>query len=520
MMKHRSLLTSLFLALFLCLWTFKVEAKGPRVVNAFNPETRDRHRFLEADPLTDFEDDGDDDYEDDGDFEEDGSDSVEDDLDATEANKDCFYLDDLEAIEVDILIAGAGMAGISAGKTLADHSNLNFIIVEASGRVGGRMYPYKLGDYTVELGAQWVSGTDLSNPFAKLAKDVRLRGYNQDFDFFFYDNDGARNRSEQKFRDGTAALEMDKVSRRGERLAQECLQQEGVFTESQFCNKLVKKVDRPFNPDDDGEDFTVQRLYKSVRGWDPAENPLEGRARTMESYYFDFEYGEAPNVTSARLYSPIFTYEDFTQTDRFTRDRRGFSITAKELGSRYLNNTAKRREDGVLKKIKFDDSRIAVKTKVLKITWDPQGSNTNVKALVCRTKKVTRDDGVETFPCKSGKRNYYIISAREFIPTWSIGVWQKILELERQSKTLPESVDVAPRLEPPLSNSAELAAAIDSQGFGVYAKVWFQFTKKFWPNSEYFLSAASSDVWIGDLAPVWLVSCDGNGCTRYSCLFI
>jgi hypothetical protein len=517
MMKHRSLLTSLFLALFLCLWTFKLEAKGPRVANALNRETRDRHRFLEADLLEDFEDDGDDD--DVMDFEEDGFDFVEDDLDVAEVQMDAFDFEDgLDVIEVDILIAGAGMAGISAGKTLADHSNLDFIIVEASGRVGGRMYPYKIGDYTVELGANWVSGTSMSNPFAQLARDVRLRGYRQDFEFFFYDNDGARNEEEENYEDGTAALEMDKVFRRGDRLSQECLQQEGMFTESQFCDKLVRKKDRPFNPDDDGEDFTVKRLYKRARGWDPAENPLDGRARTMESYYFDWEYAEAPNVTSARLYTPLLTYEDFNENDRFVRDKRGFSITAKELGSRYLNNTARRRNNGVLKKIKFDDSRIALKTKVLKITWGPKGSS--VKALVCRTKKVTRDDGVETFPCKSGKRNYYIINAREFIPTWSIGVWQKILELERENKTLTESIDVAPRLEPPLSESTELAAAIDSQGFGVFVKVWFQFTKKFWPNSEYFLSAASSDVWIGDLAPIWLVSCDGNGCTSYSCLFI
>lgn len=66
--------------------------------------------------------------------------------------------------EVDVLIGGAGAAGISTGYHLRN-TDFSIMIVEASGHIGGRVNHGKLktvkGQRTVEKGAQWCSGCRL-----------------------------------------------------------------------------------------------------------------------------------------------------------------------------------------------------------------------------------------------------------------------------------------------------------------------------------------------------------------------
>ena len=82
-----------------------------------------------------------------------------------------------------VLILGGGMAGITAARTLHDKGVTNFIVVEARNELGGRMMSYRLGapgrKHTVELGANWVQGTQTGdgpeNPIWRLAKKHGLR---------------------------------------------------------------------------------------------------------------------------------------------------------------------------------------------------------------------------------------------------------------------------------------------------------------------------------------------------------
>ena len=70
----------------------------------------------------------------------------------------------------EVVIVGAGAAGLSAGRTLRD-KGVSFVIVEAAGRVGGRAYTESetLGQ-PVDHGCSWISGSS-KNPFTQYGKD-------------------------------------------------------------------------------------------------------------------------------------------------------------------------------------------------------------------------------------------------------------------------------------------------------------------------------------------------------------
>ncbi len=61
--------------------------------------------------------------------------------------------------QADVVIVGAGLAGLSAARTLAS-AGIRVVILEARDRVGGRVYTRPAGDGTLlDLGAQWIGPT-------------------------------------------------------------------------------------------------------------------------------------------------------------------------------------------------------------------------------------------------------------------------------------------------------------------------------------------------------------------------
>ena len=69
------------------------------------------------------------------------------------------------APDAEVLILGAGIAGIAAAKTLSEHKVTNFLILEAENRIGGRVKNTVLkSGVRVELGANWIQGIDPSQP--------------------------------------------------------------------------------------------------------------------------------------------------------------------------------------------------------------------------------------------------------------------------------------------------------------------------------------------------------------------
>ena len=71
---------------------------------------------------------------------------------------------------VDVLIIGAGIAGVAAAATLRA-AGKTVRIIEARNRIGGRMWSWRKWGAPVELGANWIE-TAKGNPLVKLAKEA------------------------------------------------------------------------------------------------------------------------------------------------------------------------------------------------------------------------------------------------------------------------------------------------------------------------------------------------------------
>src|SRR5918999_6015945 len=66
---------------------------------------------------------------------------------------------DLQTRDADLVVVGAGLAGLSAASTAAA-AGANVVVVEARDRVGGRVLNEEIGDgKVVEVGAQWIGPT-------------------------------------------------------------------------------------------------------------------------------------------------------------------------------------------------------------------------------------------------------------------------------------------------------------------------------------------------------------------------
>ncbi len=74
----------------------------------------------------------------------------------------------------DVLVIGAGMAGLGAARRLHD-AGVAVTVIEARHRIGGRTHTSHLWpDLAVDMGASWIHGTK-GNPLTKLAKELGLK---------------------------------------------------------------------------------------------------------------------------------------------------------------------------------------------------------------------------------------------------------------------------------------------------------------------------------------------------------
>ena len=67
-----------------------------------------------------------------------------------------------DAGEEDVVVVGAGMAGLAAARRLADEG-VEVTVLEARERIGGRMWTDTSLGVPIDLGAAWIHGTD-GNP--------------------------------------------------------------------------------------------------------------------------------------------------------------------------------------------------------------------------------------------------------------------------------------------------------------------------------------------------------------------
>lgn len=90
-----------------------------------------------------------------------------------------------------IFIVGAGVAGLSAARTLQQLGYAS-VILEARDRIGGRIWTDRSWGVPLDLGASWIHGRE-GNPLTKLSDELGLRIQPTSFDRAeFYDPNGRK----------------------------------------------------------------------------------------------------------------------------------------------------------------------------------------------------------------------------------------------------------------------------------------------------------------------------------------
>ncbi|EMD32755.1 hypothetical protein CERSUDRAFT_108584 [Gelatoporia subvermispora B] len=307
-----------------------------------------------------------------------------------------------------VLILGGGVAGVIAARTLYEQGISDFIIVEAQTELGGRMKSHTFGmqgnQYTVEVGANWVQGTQIGNgtrnPIWALAKKHNLTMHPSDFfeSITTYDDTGAY--------DFLDVLE-DSV-----RNYQKLIASAG----GRVPRRLV--------------DMTARSGYSLL-----GVKPHSRHELAAEYFQFDWEFGATPDETSwlASSWAHNYTFEaaagGFSDDNLLSIDPRGFSTTLRAEADSFL-----------------EPHQLRLNSTVATIAHSKRGV------------QVTLTDGTK-------------LGADYALCTFSLGVLQHD--------------DV--KFQPPLP--AWKQEAIQSMSMGTFTKIFMQFSKKFWFDTEMALYA-------------------------------
>ena len=267
-------------------------------------------------------------------------------------------------LDADVLILGAGMAGISAGKTLSDDGIDNFLILEGGDDIGGRVKNTEFGGVTIELGANWIqglfsNGSTEKNPLWPLKTQFNLEGnITNFFDLVVYDTDGMKvneNELNKLVRDINATVEF--------------------ITEESERRQLNKKSDL--------------KLLSALRfaGWKP-QSVVE---QFIEWFRTDFCFAEGPEVTSLFANYPEYTYDTFGPFQFFVSDQRGYATIISGLANEYLTPNYR------------GDPRLRLNEVVKKIEWK--------ECCVCAT-------------VENSTGSNYTYCAKTAIHTFSLGTLQ------------------------------------------------------------------------------------------------
>ncbi|KAF1936938.1 polyamine oxidase [Clathrospora elynae] len=234
-----------------------------------------------------------------------------------------------------VAIIGAGVAGITAAQALSNQSVTDFLILEYQDHIGGRMRNTKFGSdnsgnpYTVELGANWISGlgenTDgPENPVWTFSKQVNLSAPNSDYTSIATYNE-------------TGAVDYTDLYDEFNRYYNIAEQNAGTILSQNL-------QDRTF------------RAGMWQAGW----RPKDAAHKALEYFMWDWEVAQTPEESSFvfGITGYNLTYYTFSEASNFCTDQRGFNTWLKGQAAKFL---------------KPNDSRLLFNTVVTNITYSDSG---------------------------------------------------------------------------------------------------------------------------------------------------
>ncbi|KAG5645648.1 hypothetical protein DXG03_005639 [Asterophora parasitica] len=233
-----------------------------------------------------------------------------------------------------VLILGGGVAGVIAARTLHEQGIDNFVIVEARDELGGRLKSTTFARKTVELGANWIQGTQTGNgpknPILTLVEKHKVKTAVSHYtgSLTTYDHTGAVDYLDVF--DASVDAYNDLVATAGGRV--------------------------PVN----NVDLTSQAAY-TLNG----VRPRTAHEKAAEYYQFDWEYAQKPDQTSAiaSSWANNFTYDPdqggFSEDNLFDLDQRGFKAFLQEEAKEFLK-PSQLRLNSIVKKVSWSGSGVKV----------------------------------------------------------------------------------------------------------------------------------------------------------------
>ncbi|KAI9487922.1 hypothetical protein BDB00DRAFT_773571 [Zychaea mexicana] len=236
-----------------------------------------------------------------------------------------------------VAILGAGAAGISAASRLSQKNETDFMIIEAQSFIGGRVQHQPFGDYSVELGANWIYGKG-ANPIYRLAVRHGLATTpNDKRDVVYFDAYGP------------TSTEM------------------GHKTTEDF-EQVMEDMKRLSKNQVDLSSRTALRLL----GWEP-DTPLKS---AVEYFAIDWELAEPAEVASLDYATGTtdMTVGTFPFGNEFVVDHRGFNFILRKEADMFLEE---------------EDERLLLNTMVTQVDYSQ--ATTDADGLV----RVTTNNGHE-----------------------------------------------------------------------------------------------------------------------------
>ncbi|KAH0582443.1 Polyamine oxidase [Termitomyces sp. J132] len=250
-----------------------------------------------------------------------------------------------------VLVLGGGVAGVIAARTLHEQGIDDFVLIEARDELGGRLHSTPFGGHVVELGANWIQGTQTGNgpinPIWELAQKHGLKTHISDFygSLKTFDETG-----EVDFVDvfNASVNNFDKyVDYSGERLSKDLV------------------------------DLTARSTYDYI-----GKRPRNAHEMAAEYMNFDWEYAQTPLQSSgiATARNSNFTFEPaaggFSDDNILSIDQRGYKTFIQQEAKSFLK-----------------PEQLRLNTLVNYVEWSDSG----VKAVFSDGSSISADYAICTF---------------------------------------------------------------------------------------------------------------------------